>query len=445
MQSFNMNYANAYQNQRSFGGNVVGAWRSYSLNATVDHTDYFSSDTASSTSGSWPQDRVDAKRTADPGHAACTSRSAASTRACSEAARTRSQRLQLQPGCQPRRLHAAGPVSVQEVAVVHGQHDRGLARHVLHSRSLSAERPRRSVTDDPLEPSVLHAAGADHRAGLQPDLGHAEQRVRREVQAHRRAVPQHHPHVRDRQLQPDHPDRRDGHHRRRQHAVLLRGEQPVLRQAARRSRAAEPGARDSRRVDVADVLHELAGVAIRPAIFIGEQRRRRPATSRRFCSSFRGMPSNDLNATASVEVDSRYLAVRQISAGGTYNWTGRVQTTPAGASRATSRSSRGSTIRRTLTQAVNAQANVHTQGQLARQHLLVQLRRDAGQDAQAADIGVLQLAVLRHRVRLSDGSTTAASPPAFLSRPTTGSSCRSRLAGLGNFSPFNGAMSGVPR
>ena len=27
----------------SFGGNVVGAWRSYSLNATVDHTDYFSS------------------------------------------------------------------------------------------------------------------------------------------------------------------------------------------------------------------------------------------------------------------------------------------------------------------------------------------------------------------------------------------------------------------
>ena len=55
MQSVQMDYTNAYQNQRSYGGNVVGAWRNYSLNATVDHTDYFSSSTASSTSGSWPR------------------------------------------------------------------------------------------------------------------------------------------------------------------------------------------------------------------------------------------------------------------------------------------------------------------------------------------------------------------------------------------------------
>ena len=59
MQSFQMNYDNAYQNQRSFGGNVVGAWRSYSLNATVDHTDYFSSETASSTSRQLAQGLVD--------------------------------------------------------------------------------------------------------------------------------------------------------------------------------------------------------------------------------------------------------------------------------------------------------------------------------------------------------------------------------------------------
>ena len=55
MQSVQMDYTNAYQNNRSYGGNVVGAWRNYSLNATVDHTDYFSSSTASSTSGSWPR------------------------------------------------------------------------------------------------------------------------------------------------------------------------------------------------------------------------------------------------------------------------------------------------------------------------------------------------------------------------------------------------------
>src|SRR5215470_10939695 len=48
-QSFNMNYLNAYTNQRSYGGNAIGAWGTYSMNATVDHTQYFSSAT-----GGWP-------------------------------------------------------------------------------------------------------------------------------------------------------------------------------------------------------------------------------------------------------------------------------------------------------------------------------------------------------------------------------------------------------
>ena len=161
---------------------------------------------------------------------------------------------------------------------------------------------------------------------LQQDLGHAEQRVRREVQAHRRTVPQHHPHVVDRQLQPDHPDRRHRHHRRRQHAVHLRVEQPVLRQAPGRSRAAEPGARNSstcpcRRPTTRTRWRRSTTRAIRRRTTAW-----RPATSRRSCFTLRGLPSNDLNATASIEVDSRYLQVRQISAGGSYNWSGRILT-----------------------------------------------------------------------------------------------------------------------
>src|SRR5256885_12084130 len=54
-QSFNTNYVNTYVNQRSFGGNGVGAWGAYSMNATVDHTESFSSETASATYGSWPK------------------------------------------------------------------------------------------------------------------------------------------------------------------------------------------------------------------------------------------------------------------------------------------------------------------------------------------------------------------------------------------------------
>ena len=70
----------------------------------------------------------------------------------------------------------------------------GLARHVLHAaasrRSTDRTCRRPIVIDEPLEPAVLHAPDADRRAGLQSDLGYAEQRLRREVQAHGRAVPE---------------------------------------------------------------------------------------------------------------------------------------------------------------------------------------------------------------------------------------------------------------
>ena len=40
-QTFNTNIYDASRNSRSFGGNVVGAWGKYSLNATIDHSEYF--------------------------------------------------------------------------------------------------------------------------------------------------------------------------------------------------------------------------------------------------------------------------------------------------------------------------------------------------------------------------------------------------------------------
>jgi len=54
-QTFNTNIYDASRNSRSFGGNVVGAWGKYSLNATMDHTEYFYNLTDSVLSGSWPR------------------------------------------------------------------------------------------------------------------------------------------------------------------------------------------------------------------------------------------------------------------------------------------------------------------------------------------------------------------------------------------------------
>ena len=54
-ETFNTNIYDASRNQRSFGGNVVGAWGSYTMNATLNHTEYFYDASNSALSGSWPQ------------------------------------------------------------------------------------------------------------------------------------------------------------------------------------------------------------------------------------------------------------------------------------------------------------------------------------------------------------------------------------------------------
>ncbi|MGH9141937.1 MAG: LPS-assembly protein LptD, partial [Vicinamibacterales bacterium] len=54
-QQFNTNIYDASRNSRAFGGNIVGAWGKYSLNATLDHTEYFYNLTDSVLSGSLPR------------------------------------------------------------------------------------------------------------------------------------------------------------------------------------------------------------------------------------------------------------------------------------------------------------------------------------------------------------------------------------------------------
>ncbi len=159
----------------------------------------------------------------------------------------------------------------------------------------------------------------------------------------------------------------------------------------------------------------------------------------------RGMPTNELNAQTSIEIDSRYLALRQISAGGGYSWAGRVQTNVNWSKRAFIAQLDGFNDPLNLTQAISAQTNVHTQRQPLRRHLLVQLRRAAGHDAESADVRVLQLAVLWHRVRVSDIQLRRCHGPGLPISADHRFFLSFTLAGLGNFSPFNGAMSGVPR
>jgi LPS-assembly protein len=55
MQTFNTNIYDTSRSQRSVGGNVVGSWGSYSLNGTLDRSEYFYSTTSSTISGNAPR------------------------------------------------------------------------------------------------------------------------------------------------------------------------------------------------------------------------------------------------------------------------------------------------------------------------------------------------------------------------------------------------------
>ena len=107
------------QSQRNFGGNVVGAWNSYSLNATIDHNEYLLQCDQLRGDGKLAARRRLAERTADSGDAALLF-GQRRVRRHPERPKRRSSAKPIK-SLHAFRLHAAGSVSVQEVAVVHRQ------------------------------------------------------------------------------------------------------------------------------------------------------------------------------------------------------------------------------------------------------------------------------------------------------------------------------------
>ena len=162
------------------------------------------------------------------------------------------------------RLEPAGSLSLQAVAVVHGELHRFVAHDVLRSQLLlgpgecPAHRRRQSA------PAVRRGERERRRTRLHPRLEHARQRLRRAVQAHDRAVHEHPADDRDRRLQPDHQDRLQRFHRRKLDELYLRPEQPCLREAAGGND--QPGAGNRDRRSAAVVLHRRPIVAERSAV-----------------------------------------------------------------------------------------------------------------------------------------------------------------------------------
>ncbi|MDO8793219.1 MAG: putative LPS assembly protein LptD [Vicinamibacterales bacterium] len=159
--------------------------------------------------------------------------------------------------------------------------------------------------------------------------------------------------------------------------------------------------------------------------------------------SARTTPTDQLNVTMRAEIDSRYLALRTVSASGTYTMTNRLAATGSWTKSSLIPELPGFNNPASLTHYVNASTNVHTPDNrfggiysfnYDLQHSSMLQQRVTGfYNAQCCGLS------FEYQIYNLGGISSLAVPADrrfFMSFS---------LAGLGNFSPFNGAMGGVPR
>jgi LPS-assembly protein len=447
MQSVQMDYANAYQNQRSYGGNVVGAWRNYSLNATVDHTDYFSSSTASSTSGSWPRVSLTRNERIIPdtplyfavgGEYASMLNHGGDTAVPDSNYNRDVGRIDFSP-------QVRFPFKRWQWFTVNTT---ASWRDTYYSRSLSAVDPSEPSAPQIVTDNSLNRAFYTLTAQLvgpvfnkiwdTPNNGYAEKfkhTVEPFLNISRTSSIDNFNQI----IQIDGTDTIVGGNTQYAYGLNNRFYAKRPGEAGRPSQA-----REIFDVSVSQTYYTNSQASQYDPRYTSSTNNVTPSNFSPILFTFRGLPSNELNATASIEVDSRYLQIRQISAGGSYNWSGRILSNVAWSKQGYIPQLAGYDNPAILSQAVNAQTNVHTrdnglggvysfsydvtQGRLLNQRL------SAFYNSQCCGVAI-------DYQRFNYGGVTGGLPvPSdhrfFLSFT---------LAGLGNFSPFNGAMSGVPR
>ena len=442
-QSFNMNYFNAYTNQRSYGANAVGAWSGYSMNATLDHTQYFSTATASATTGSWPTISLSRNERLIPGtplYFSATGQYASLLRNGEDTAAPAGDynqdvtRLDFSP-------QIRFPYTKWQWFTVNSTLS---WRDTYYTRSLEIDpvTSAKITVDQPLDRQFWTVQSqivgpVFNRVWDTPDNQYAE-KFKHTVEpfvniTHTSAINDF-----DRIIRIDGTDYIVGGNTQLQYGVNNR---------FYAKRTAAPGQRSQPR-EILDVsvsqTHYSQSLASQYDIqYSTSSNTIAQSNFSPILFNVRAMPTNEFNAQTTIEVDSRYLALRQISAGGGYSWGGRIQTNFNWSKRAFIAQLPGFNDPNTLTQAISGQTTVHTKdnhfGGIYSfnydflQRTMLNQRLSGFYNSQCCGIA------FEYQAFNYGGITSGLPVPAdhrfFLSFT---------LAGLGNFSPFNGAMSGIP-
>ena len=445
-QSFNMNYNIAYSQQRSVGANAVGAWRTYTLNATVNHTDSFSSQTASATYGSWPQISFSRNERLIPGTPLYFSvgteyagllRSAKDTSDPTTGYNQDVNRFDFSP-------QIRFPFKKWQWFTVNSTF---AWRDTYYTRSLAIDpltgSTAASAIDQPLNRKFFTLQSqivgpVFNKIWDTPDNGYAE-KFKHTIEPTLTVSQTSGIDKFNNIIKIDGTDNYVGGVTQLTYGVANR---------FYAKRPSVPGQR-SQAVEILDVTISQSHYSNSQAAFYDPQYS--TASSTTALSNFspisiiaRAMPTSAFNANASIDIDSRYLQMRQLSAGGNYNWSNRLQTNFSWSKQGYIPQLSGYSDLNNLVNTVNGGANFHTRdnqyGSIynftfdVTHSTLLQQSISAFYNSQCCGVAFQYQSF--NFGGITNNLSLSADHRFFLSFT---------LAGLGNFSPFNGAMSGLPR
>ena len=436
MQTFNTNIYDASRNQRNLGGNLVGAWGAYSLNGTFDHSEYFYGTNNSAVSGSWPRFALARSDRTIPGTPLYFSVGTEyahilrNNRTTTGEVNQSLTRLDFNP-------QIRFPFKTWQFLTINST----LAwRDTYYTRSQNASG---NVVDDDVNRRFFTAQAqllgpVFTRIWDTPGSGYAE-RLKHSIEPY---------------LNITKSSSIDNYSR----IVRLEGSDYIVGGATqyaygvtnrfyakrRNAGAGQPSqAREILDVELAQTYYTDQNAAQYDPRYATSFTGTAPSKFSPIALKIRLSPTNDLNATVRAEFDSRYHSLRTISASGSYTLTGRVQSTVGWSKRAFIKDLSGFDDPNYLDHYINASSAVRTSD-----------NRLGG--IYALNYDLLRSAILQQRLSIyynaqccgiafesqtyNFGGITAAAVPSdrrfFLSFT---------LAGLGNFSPFNGALGRVPR
>jgi LPS-assembly protein len=443
-QTFNMNIQDASRNDRSYGGNIVGAWRNYTLNATLEHSEYFYDTTTSAISGTWP--RVTLMRNERPigNSQAYFSVSGEYARLLRDSKGTDTEldaslsRLDVSP-------QIRYPFKKWQWFTVNSTVS---WRDTYYTRSYALAddgTPTNSAVDVGLNRPVFIfqsqiVGPVFNRVWDTPENGYAEKFK----------------HTIEPVLTIDRTSSVDNFQR----IIVFDGIDNYVGgtrytyglnnrfYAKRQTTPGQPAqSREIADVEVSqsyytDQRQSLYDRQYQTQTLLGTT----PETASHFSAialNIRAMPTNEFNATVRAEFDSRYHALRTISAQGSYSWSQLVQTNLGWSKNGYIPELAGFNDRALLDHYINGSTNVHTRDNRygAQYTFNYNVLHGALTQQQITGFYNAQCCGIAFQYQTYNYGAFSISPiPAdhrfFLSFT---------LAGLGNFSPFNGAMSGVPR